>query len=127
MTAIRNLTMTRGDTKKWDFTVTDENDAAVSLASHAGFWFTAKRSIADSDASAIFQKHLATGATSGSGFSIAAGAGGTGSVQLSPSDTSGLEDAIVQLSYDIQFIDVNANKYTAAIGKLTVRPDVTLA
>jgi hypothetical protein len=33
----------------------------------------------------------------------------------------------VQLSYDIQMVDVNANKYTVAAGKLTVRPDVTLS
>lgn len=119
--------MIRGDTREWSFTVRDENASTVSLASHNGIRFTAKRSFADPDASAIFQKSLPSGATSGDGFFISDLANATGSVQLSPSDTSGLEAAIVQLSYDLQFVDASANKYTIAAGRLTVRPDVTLA
>lgn len=123
----QQIDMVRGDTRQWSFTIRDENASAVSLASHGGLYFTAKRSIADPDASAIFQKHLVAGAATGGGFAIASAPGGYGNVTLSPSDTSALEAAIVQLSYDLQFVDVGANKYTVAAGKLTVRPDVTLS
>lgn len=128
MTRIQQaLDMTRGDTRAWDFAVTDRNASVVSLASHNGIRFTAKRNVNDPDASAIFQKSLPSGATTGGGFFISDLANGIGSVQLAPADTSSLEAAIVQLSYDIQFVDASANKYTIAAGFLTVRPDVTLA
>jgi hypothetical protein len=118
--------MIRGDTRQWSFTVTDALGSAVSLASTA-MTFTGKRFVSDVDASAIFQKVLAAGVASVNGLIIASSSLGFGFVQLNPIDTSGLEAAIVQLSYDIQMVDVNANKYTVAAGKLTVRPDVTLS
>lgn len=123
----QQIDMIRGDTRQWSFTVVDENASSVSLASHGGLYFTAKRSIADPDASAIFQKALVAGLPTGGGFTIASATLGFGRVQLAPTDTSGLEDAIVQLSYDLQFVDSGGNKYTIAAGKLTVRPDVTLS
>lgn len=128
MTSLQqSLTMTRGDTREWSFAVTDASSAAVSLASHNGVWFTGKRSISDPDASAIFQKSLASGATTGGGFTITSLAAGTGTIKLAPSDTSSLDDAIVQLSFDLQFVDSGANKYTISAGRLTVHPDVTRA
>lgn len=123
----QQISMVRGDTKAWAFQVVDENASPISLASHSGLWFTAKRLVSDVDASAIFQKHLATGLPTGGGFAIASAALGYGTVTLSPTDTSSLDAAIVQLSYDLQFVDVGGNKYTVAEGKLTVRPDVTLS
>lgn len=123
----QSIDMTRGDTRQWTFAIANENASAVSLASHGGLYFTAKRSVDSPDASAIFQKHLAAGLATGGGFAIASAPGGYGTVQLDPSDTSSLEAAILQLSYDLQFVDVGGNKYTVAAGKLTVRPDVTLS
>lgn len=128
MTSVQqSLEMVRGDTKQWNFAVTNENASAVSLASHNGITFTGKRSVADPDASVIFQKSLASGATTGGGFTITSLTNGTGTIKLSPSDTASLEAAILSLSFDLQFVDADANKYTVAIGRLTVRPDVTLA
>lgn len=121
------IDMIRGDTKQWAFTIKDASGIAVSLASHGGLRFTGKRSVADPDASAIFAKSLGAGVASVNGIIVASATLGYGTVQLQPSDTSGLEAAIVQLSYDIQFVDIDSNKYTVAAGKLTVRPDVTLS
>ena len=127
MTSLQqSLEMTRGDTREWSFAVLDASAAVVGLASHQSIRFTGKRSIADPDASAIFAKSIASGATTGGGFTLDLAAG-TGTVKLSPSDTSGLDDAIILLSFDLQFVDADANKYTIAAGRLTVRPDVTLA
>lgn len=123
----QSLEMTRGDTRQWSFSVLDASSLPVSLASHHGLWFTGKRSVADPDASAIFQKSLPSGATAGGGFSITSLANGTGAIKLDPVDTSSLEPAILQLSFDLQFVDASANKYTVSAGKLIVRPDVTLA
>lgn len=121
----QKIEMTRGDTRQWAFSITDANGSAVNIASHGGFYFTGKRSLADPDASAIFQKHIVAAAATGGGFAIASATLGYGTVKLDPSDTSSLEAAIVQLSYDLQYVDVSGSKYTVAAGKLTVRPDVT--
>lgn len=128
-TLAQSLEMSRGDSRSWLFAVTDGYGSTVDISGHRGMWFTGKRSISDPDASAIFQKVLPSGATSSATTGILVSSLTAGAVTLSlvPIDTSGLEDAILQLSFDVQYVDSAARKYTVAGGKLIVRPDVTRA
>lgn len=113
----QTLEIWRGDTKEWSFAVLDEHGAAVNITG-ATAKFTVKHSLADADGAAVFQK------TESSGITIDAGTGGTGSVKVSPADTSAQVDARVVLIWDLQVI-VGGNTYTPAAGELLVWPSVT--
>lgn len=111
--------MVRNDTREWAFAVKDENGLAVPLPGATGY-FTAKFSIEDADADAVFQL------TAANGITFDAGSGGTGSVKVVPANTSAVPDVRTQLVFDLQ-IKVSGNTYTVARGNLIVDPDVTLS
>ncbi len=113
-----NLAMYRGDTALFPFAVSD-SAGAYNIAG-ASFWFTAKRTPCDIDASAVFQKTLASGIT------ITNPAAGLGQVELAESDTSGLPCSRTVLFYDLQMKTTTSKVYTLASGTLTVNPDVTV-
>lgn len=107
----QTLEMARGETKEWSFQVV-QNGTALDITGCSAT-FAAKRSIADS--SPLISK------TVGSGITIDAGSGGTGSILLSPSDTSGLEDARVVLAFSLEVV-LSGNTYVPAAGNLLIYP-----
>ena len=113
-----DLGMYRGDTALFPFAVTDST-GAYNIAG-ATFWFTAKKTPCDTDASAVFQKTLADGIT------VTNAAAGLGQVELAEADTSSLACSRTVLFYDLQMKTSTGKVYTVAAGKLTVNPDVTV-
>jgi len=92
MTTTR-LSLVRGDTAVYDFTVLIDGVAADLTG--ASIFFTVKAKITDPDASKKFQKTL------GSGITCASPATGVFRLTISPSDTSGLNPNIIYV-WDVQ-------------------------
>src|SRR5512136_2445520 len=89
-----DMTMTRGDTPVFPFSV--YTTVGAYNITGCSFWFTAKRKVSDLDAQAIFQK------TEGSGITITNGAGGLAEITLLEADTKSLANARTTLLYDLQ-------------------------
>ena len=83
---------------------------------------TAKYSVTDLDASAVF-----TRSTSTSGITITDATGGIALVEIVTSNTTALPLHLVNLVYDIEMIDASAKRYTVLSGILSVYPDVSSA
>jgi hypothetical protein len=113
------LTMVRGDSAAFDFTVV-HNEQAVDLTS-AKVWMTARRKYTTS---VVFTKD-----TGSNGVTIDADQTtnrGKCTVQLSPVDTAALPGEDVTLVYDIQ-VKTGTTVFTAFMGTIAVEPDVTTA
>lgn len=115
-----DYTMFRGDTLIFDGTATTAAGAAQDLTG-CTLWMTAKYAKTDADSAAVFQ--LSSGALGG--IAIGAGTGGTFTVTVAPSKTSGLT-AKKTLYYDVQLEDAMGNFYTVDSGTITVDLDVTV-
>lgn len=107
----QTLEMARGESKGWAFQVL-QNGSALNITGCTAT-FTAKRSIADADP--LISKSQVDGIT------IDGGTDGTGSLMLSPSDTSGLEDARVTLAFSLEVV-LGGNTYVPAAGNLLIYP-----
>lgn len=112
------LTMVRGDTASWDIACTLEDGSAVDLTG-ATIYFTAKKSHADADSAAVFQK------STSDGIAVTDAANGKCRVTLTSADTSGLSTYAVTLYVDLEVVEADGNVATAAVGTLVVSPDVT--
>jgi hypothetical protein len=110
----------RGDTETYDLAITDRAGDPVNLTGST-VWFTAKRHTSDADDDAIIT------ATQGDGLEITNAAQGELTLTLQPDDTSGLEDRLVRLEYDVQLKDGTGRITTPLTGKLYVHPDVRRA
>lgn len=107
----------RGDTELFTATIT-ESGAPVDITG-CSLKFTAKRSLADSDADAVFQR-----ATGGSGIAITNGPGGIAQIAIASSNTSSL--TVPTLCYcDLQLVDTFGNVSTTATGTILIKVDVT--
>lgn len=113
-----DLTMYRGDTAAWDFTVTEPDGTAVDLTDAEGIRFTAKDRASDLDADARIAKAI------GSGVTVTDAPGGVVRVQLSTSDTSSLSVPL-SLAFDLQLADSVGGIYTVAAGMLTIKADIS--
>lgn len=117
--------MQRGDTAQFDVTCTRPNasgvQTAVDLTGMLAAIFTAKRTLSDLDAAAVFQKTYAAGAIAFVGAATA----GILRVTLAAADTSGLEDYAVTLFVDIKVTESDGIKSTPWSGSLIVHPNVT--
>jgi hypothetical protein len=111
------LTMKRGDTPVWRFTVVDADGAAVNLTGYSAR-FTVKRNVNHDDTDAFLTK------TIGSGITVTNAAGGLLEVRLAAADT---EDLVrdTTLVWDLQ-IAAGANVYTVDSGTLAVALDVSI-
>ncbi|MBA2505076.1 MAG: hypothetical protein H0V29_03930 [Thermoleophilaceae bacterium] len=112
-----DLSIMRGDSKTWTFTLVDED--AVALPALTNAWFTAKRQLRDADANAVFQLTLGVGIVDDGGGVIRVTAAGTA--------TAALPGAPVNLHYDLQVKPTGGAVQTALYGALAVQPDVTRA
>ncbi len=83
--------------------------------------FTAKWSLRDPDADAVFIK------TIGDGIVITDGTNGKCQVTIESEDTQGLPLHETALYYDLQMTDIAGKRYTVLSGRLLVRPDTTQA
>jgi hypothetical protein len=108
--------MWRGDTEVFDAAITVAG-VAVNITG-CSLKFTAKRSLQDSDADAVFQ--LATP----SEIVITDGPNGLCQITVASADTSGL--LVPTLCYcDLQLVDTLGNVSTTATGTLLIKVDVT--
>ena len=114
-----NIKMVRGDTYKFDAAII-LNGAPVDLTGGT-VRMTAKWSLANLDASAVFQLSSAT-----TGIVITSATAGEIQVTIASSNTSSLPSKKVELPYDIQFVDSIGAVYTVLYGTLTVVPDATI-
>lgn len=114
-----NLKMVRRDTYKFDATIILNGDP-VDLTGGT-VRMTAKWSVSDSDADAVFQLSSA----SASEIEIVSAVDGQIRVTISSSNTEDLPYRKTELPYDIQFVDVSGSVYTVLYGTLTVVPDIT--
>ena len=116
-----DLEIMRGDSKTLTFVIEDDDGAPLDLGT-VQVWMTAKRSVLDPDASAVFQLLLGGNITV-----VGANADGTIAVHIAPSHTNSLPLKVMQLVYDVQVKTEDDDVQTAMYGNLTVHPDVTLA
>lgn len=108
--------MWRGDTEVFDAAITVAG-AAVDITG-CSLKFTAKRSLSDTDADAVFQ--LVTPVE----IAITNGPGGLCQINVASADTSGL--LVPTLCYcDLQLVDTLGNVSTTATGTLLIKVDVT--
>lgn len=113
-----DVTIRRGDTRL--LAVVD----AVDAAGDAYVWtddqirFTVKRSLADTDAEAVFVKTRAEGA-------IVPGAAGEATIRIEPADTQTLPEQAIVLEWDLQVTTAGGDVYTLDSGRMTVDPEAT--
>lgn len=109
ITKVKDIIITRGDSKGFNFRVRDAQGAATALdAAH----FSVKEKLDDSDY--VFQKTLSMG--------ISQLDNGDYYVKIEPADTEGLE--LQKYYYDLQ-ITIGDDVYTPLKGRFDVRWDVT--
>ncbi len=114
------LTITRGDTKRFDLTVTDELTGAAIDLTGATMWFTVKRSRSEPDSVKQFQK------TTSDGITIASGSSGTATLIIAPADSASMDPARLYV-WDLQIKSSTGAIYTVDSGPLAVLGDVTRA
>jgi hypothetical protein len=109
--------ITRGDTAYFRCAVTEDGDPfdLTGLTLRA----TAKRSYAQADAAAVFQK------VSGDGIELDEEDPSIAIVRIDAEDTEGLADRETKLLFDLQLTS-GTEVFTLATGLLVVAPDVTL-
>lgn len=113
-----DLTMYRGDTAAWDFTITTPTGTAVDLSNATEIRFTAKQRPSDADVDAVIAKTL------GDGVTVTDAAGGVLRVQLAEDDTSALSVPL-SLAWDVQLADDADGVYTVASGALSIKADIS--
>jgi hypothetical protein len=96
------------------------NGAAYDL-SNCTLTMTAKYSVDDTDALAVFQKDNSTL----TGITVTSATDGEFTVELLNTDTSALPNREVRLVYDIQLKTSTGKRYTVSRGTLVVKPGVT--
>jgi hypothetical protein len=108
-----------GNRRRINFLVT-LSGVAQNIAGWS-FTFTAKRSLRDADAAAVFQLTL------GSGLTITDAPGGALQAIIQPSHTTATLNPYdrVELQADLKAVDAAGNPYTLLSGTLTVLPAVT--
>lgn len=114
------LSMYRGDTRRLQHTIT-RGGVVVNLTGAAVF-FTAKRNLAESYASAPIKK--GTNATGGTIITNAAG--GIATSLILPTDTTGFTARTI-LEYDVEVYLPNGDNFTSERGQLVVEPDISQA
>lgn len=111
------LSMFRGDTKRFTLTIT-RSSVAEDLAGAALRW-TAKPSLADVDsATTTIRKAI------GDGITVTNEAGGIAMLQLDPEDTIALTKTTTY-HYDVQLVTAAGDVETIDTGKITVKLDAT--
>lgn len=113
-----NLTMKRGDSATWEFTVTQADRVTVQDLTGASARFTAKSRISDDDVDAVLAK------TVGDGVTLTDENNGVLEVHLLPADTDGLTPPVI-LHWDLQITDAANDVWTVDSGLLTIAADIS--
>ncbi len=108
--------MWRGDTQAIDATIT--LSAVPANISGCSLKFTAKRSLQDTDANAVFQISTPTDIV------ITNGPGGLCTINIASADTAS-ETQAIRCYCDLQLVDTLGNVSTTATGTLFIKMDVT--
>jgi hypothetical protein len=118
MPSNQRLEIPRGDTRRFQVTVTDEAGLPVNL-SGATIYFTVRKKFASSadDTDAVFQKSV------GAGITITDAAAGVIALVIDPADSRSLPKIV--LLYDLQVITAAGDTITPALGDVAINPDVT--
>lgn len=119
---VENLTIVRGDTKKWTITIA-RNGVAVDLTG-AYLWFTAKNSVSDTDDQALVALVSAVPNMQGSIVISTPASLGTAIMTFNPAATDFITPP-VNLQYDVQLEEADGTLTTVAVGYIQVTPDVT--
>lgn len=115
-----NISIIRGDTNRFEISVTSDLDGSVVDLTGASVWFTLKKSRDDTDENKIFQK------TVGAGVLIADPAGGVVRVTIEASDSVSLSPLRLY-AYDLQVKTATNDIFTPISGTVSVVADVTRA
>lgn len=107
----QNFEIHSGDSKTLKFTIRDQNDAIKDITGATATWAAAKRKTS----STLISK------TSGSGITITDATNGLLEVELDPADTEALKG---DYYHELQLVDNQSRKSTAAYGTMTVRIDL---
>jgi hypothetical protein len=117
---VSSLTGVKGDTEKYDLTVTDAEGDALDLTG-CGLTFTIKLNKLDPDTQAILQKAIGTGITLND--QVDEDTKGTAVIALDPDDTAKLLER--DYYYDVQ-LEVPAGDITTVVqGTFSITADVT--
>ncbi len=118
MASNNRIEVLRGDTCRFQVTITDDTNFPVVLTS-ATIYFTVRRRYSNGadDADAVFQKSV------GSGITITNAAGGIIDLVISAADTINLPASV--LLYDLQVTTQAGDVCTAALGQFAIAADVT--
>lgn len=108
------LEMFRGNTKKFNLTVT-QGSTPVNLTG-AGLWFTVRRCPGGTQ---VMQKSV------GAGITLTDAAAGLARVTIDPADTTSLPSAPISMAYDVEY-EAGGEVYTLVTGELVVHPDITV-
>jgi hypothetical protein len=117
-----NLTIVRGDTKKWTITIA-RNGVAVDLTG-AYIWFTAKNSVKDEDDKSLIALVSKVPNMQGSIVVSSPATLGIATMTINPAATDFITPP-VNLQYDVQLEEADGTLTTVAVGYLQVTPDVT--
>lgn len=118
MASNQRLEVIRGDTRRYEITVTDDAGLPVDL-SGASVYFTVRKKYSSgaNDTDAVFQKEV------GGGITITDGSAGVVALVIDPADTRALPASL--FLYDLQVITGAGDTITAALGEFAVKADVT--
>lgn len=112
------LSMTRGDTKSFTITLTDDDGLPLDVTGMS-LIFTVKRSRFDADADAVISKEV------DDGIVVDDPTTGEAVLTIEPGDTSGLAARTHRLFYDVQVVDGAGVVITPLSDILEIQPDVT--
>lgn len=113
--------MTRGDTRTLELTIVDVDTHAVDLTD-VYLWFTAKRSLNDTDDQAILRKTSALGG----GITVTDAAGGLAKIDLVPADTIDIPGTQgLTLFWDLQSKSSSDAIVTLDEGVMVIKAGVT--
>lgn len=104
----------RGDTVKYDLTVTDEETGDTIDLSGSSIWFTLKTNTEQADAEAVYQTEITTHIDAPNGLSRL----------VIPSDAT-TDFPVIALYYDFQLVTSGSDVYTLEVDKVKVLSDIT--
>jgi len=113
----RDIRIMRGDSLSMKVRVSTDEGAYLNMVG-ASVDMTVKKELSDDDLDAVISKSV------GSGITLLESANGYFEVVLTGDDTKDLDDGVYY--YDVQVTLDSTEVYTVMVGKLYLKPDVTI-
>lgn len=114
------LTMSRGDRRRFTFTVLDADGTTPIDITGWSLWFTGKLDFSDADAAAIFMLTVANG-----GIVVNDAATGACTATLQPTHTDSLPDVQTKVLVEVQGKSGGGDVNTLKGGQILVNPELT--